>query len=221
MRRFLQSLPPTVDEVGPPAPPTPLVKPFPILQWPDPRLSQVAAEVTPEDIGDPEFGYNLIRLAHTLLKKGGFGLAATQVGWMKRVLVMVHPNALADLSTRQGDSAAGQWQLQLVGLINPQIVETRGGQMSRPEGCLSFEGGGTESVPSYEDIDVECPDTGLENVMPLHVGKLRYIALAARVASHEIDHLFGKTMIDRMGSMGRHFFLKNLEKARKSKARLS
>jgi peptide deformylase len=55
--------------------------------------------------------------------------------------------------------------------------------------------------------------------MPLHIGKLRYIGLAARCAQHEIDHLDGIVMTSRMGAMQRRLFLKRLEKARKKHER--
>jgi peptide deformylase len=192
--------------------------PFHILQWPHPKLSERADSVTPEDIASDEFAYNVRRLTLTLIKKGGFGLSATQVGWMKRVSVMVHPNALTELESRE-DGAVGQWQLEVVGLINPKVVRVRGARVSKPEGCLSFVGGGGEPVPAYEDIDIECPDTGRVDLMPLHVGTFRYVGLAARVASHEIDHLNGEVFLARMSRLQRKIFLQKLKAEQKKAGR--
>ena len=194
--------------------------PMKILQWPHPALSTPCELVTPEEVLTQDFVDRVRRLAFTLAKRGGYGLAANQVGWGKRVLVCVHPAQLAELGARQ-DGAQGTWQLDLVALINPVIVATRGGQMSRPEACLSFTGAGAVSVPSFEDVDVECPDIGREDIMPVHCGTLRYIGLAARVVSHEVGHLDGKTMLDRLGVTERHLFMKQLRKAQKARARAS
>lgn len=194
--------------------------PLKILQWPHEALRTPCEPVTPEEVLTQDFVDRVRMLGFTLAKHGGYGLAANQVGWMKRVLVMVHPVQLAELGARQ-DNAQGTWQLDLVALVNPVIVATRGGQMSREEACLSFYGAGAVEVPSFEDVDVECPDIGREDVMPMHCGKLRYIGLAARVVSHEVGHLFGRSLLDRLGKMQRILFMKQLRKAQKARSRAS
>jgi peptide deformylase len=187
-----------------------------ILQWPNIALRQKAEPVTPEEAIAPEFAEKVRDLAATLARSGGWALSATQCGWMKRVVCMVHPNQLAEIGARE-DRAEGSWQLEIVALFNPRVVAKRGGQMKRPEGCLSFAGGGVELVPSHEDIDVECDDLGGDLLH--HVGVLRYISLAARVALHEIGHLNGELFIDRMGKTQKHLFLKRLALAQKKAAR--
>lgn len=216
--------------VGDEAPPKPEVPkalptdfsagPLKILQWPHELLRTPCEEVTPEEVLTQDFVDNVRRLAFTLAKHGGYGLAANQAGWMKRVIIMVHPAQLAELGARQ-DQAQGTWKLDLVALINPIITAKRGGPMSRPEACLSFFGAGSVSVPSFEDVDVECPDIGREDIMPCHVGNLRYIGLAARCVSHEVDHINGVSMLDRLGTTQRHFFMKGLKKAQQKRARAS
>ena len=111
-------------------------------------------------------------MLETMYKTGGVGLAAPQVGKLKRIVVI-------DV-TAEGDSP--------IILINPEILETSGSQTGQ-EGCLSVAGkSGTVTRPNYakvkalnenmEEIIVECEE------------------LMARALLHEIDHLDGKLYVD-------------------------
>jgi peptide deformylase len=198
---------------------TSVVRP-PVLQWPDSRLRLGAEPITPCDVEGKEFEDKMLELRNTLLRfgHGAWALTGPQIGWHKRAVVMIHPNSLAQISARE-DRAIGSWTLDVVGLVNPEIVARRGGKGIRPESCLSFYGAGAELLEAYEDVDVHCPDTGVLNVMPLHVGKLRYVALAARVVSAAVDLLDGYLITDRMGDVQRRLFLTRLRKARTKRRR--
>jgi peptide deformylase len=187
-----------------------------ILQWPSTELRRVAEPVTPAEAETPEFADKVKDLAATLVKHGGWALAATQCGWRKAVVVTVHPNQLAEIGAR-ADNAVGSWQLEIVALFNPRILAKRGGTQKFPEGCLSFRGGGVELIDGYSDVDVEADDLGGDLLH--HVGTLRYVSLAARVVCHEVDHLNGKLMIDRMGKTQKHLFLKRLAAYQKKQER--
>lgn len=100
----------------------------------------------------------------TLYESGGVGLAAPQVGILKRIVVI-------DI---------GEGPLLL---INPEIVETRGSQTGS-EGCLSLPGkAGQVTRPNY--VKVKALDVNMEPV------EYEGTELLARAFCHELDHLDG------------------------------
>jgi peptide deformylase len=145
----------------------------PILIYPDPFLLKKAAPVTRVD----ERIRELIRdLFETMKAASGVGLAATQIGVGKRVIVV-------DISHVEPEAAP-------LALVNPEIVEGRGLEEGT-EGCLSLPG--VEGVvPRAEFVLVKGQDgQGLPVQIPAH-------GLLARALQHEIDHLDGVLFIDRI-----------------------
>lgn len=111
-------------------------------------------------------------MAETMHKSDGVGLAAVQIGILKRVITI--------------DVGKG-----VIELINPEIVEMSGMQ-NGSEGCLSVPGRYEEIKRPYK-VKVRAFDrNGNEFSM---VGT----ELLARAFCHEIDHLDGKLFIDLMG----------------------
>lgn len=110
-------------------------------------------------------------LAETMYEAPGVGLAAPQVGILKRVIVV--------------DVGEG-----LVELINPEVVAASGKDIG-PEGCLSVPGLQGE-VPRATDITV----WGLDR----HGKKIEIKAkdFFARALQHEIDHLDGIIFVDKV-----------------------
>ncbi len=105
----------------------------------------------------------------TMYEQSGVGLAAPQVGVLKRIVVI-------DI----GDGP-------LV-MINPKIVETSGSQTGA-EGCLSVPGkNGTVTRPMY--VKAEFYDENME--LNIVEGE----ELLARAICHELDHLDGKLYVD-------------------------
>lgn len=103
----------------------------------------------------------------TMYDAYGVGLAAPQVGILKRIVVI-------DIS-EEGDSP--------IILINPEIIETAGSQTG-DEGCLSIPGkSGTVTRPNY--VKVKALNEEMEEV--IYEGE----GLLARAFCHEIDHLNG------------------------------
>ena len=109
-------------------------------------------------------------MAETMYHADGAGLAAPQVGILRRLVVL--------------DIGAG-----LIKLINPVIVEADGEQQEQ-EGCLSIPGIYGE-VKRPEKVTVKAFD---ENGKPFD---LRGTGLLARALCHEIDHLDGILFIDK------------------------
>lgn len=105
----------------------------------------------------------------TMYEANGVGLAASQVGVLKRVVVI-------DVGDDEGNSSP-------IILINPVIVE-RDGEQTGNEGCLSLPGkSGTVTRPNY----VKC-NAQDENMQPFTLEGER---LLARAICHELDHLDG------------------------------
>lgn len=135
----------------------------------DPILRKVSKEVTSFDEKLDVLVEDMIETMH---HADGVGLAAPQIGVLKRVIVF-------DLYDEDGPMA----------LINPRIIDQNGLQMEE-EGCLSLPGRhGVVKRPlsvtvQFEDLDGESYEiTGEE--------------LLARVLCHEIDHLDGILYIDK------------------------
>jgi peptide deformylase len=147
-----------------------------ILHYPDPRLREKAktvAEVT------PEIRQLVEDMAETMYAAPGVGLAATQIGEPYRIFVI--------------DTASDNEPSQLRVFINPEIVQ-KDGEVTWEEGCLSFPG-------VVEDIDraatVRVRAMGVDGkVFEIDADELLAVAV-----QHELDHLDGVLMIDRMGAL--------------------
>ena len=140
-----------------------------ILTDKEPALHKVCKPVTSFD---QKLHKLLDDMVETLIDSGGVGLAAPQVGIMRRVCVVC---------TNGKD---------VYELVNPVLVKSKGKQVG-PEGCLSVpDRQGIVERPMY--VTVEAYDrTGK---------KYRYNAegFVARAFCHEMDHLDGILYVDKM-----------------------
>jgi peptide deformylase len=109
----------------------------------------------------------------TLYDAEGVGLAAPQIGILKRLVII-------DVSGEGNDPII---------LINPEILETDGSQVG-DEGCLSVPGKvGTVERPNY--VKVKAFDKNMKEFI------IEGTELLARALCHEIDHLNGVLYVDR------------------------
>ena len=128
----------------------------------DPILTKVCKEVKEINARTRELIDDMV---DTMYEANGVGLAAPQVGILKRIVVI---------------DTTGE---DLHVLINPTILETSGEQTGS-EGCLSLPGkSGTVTRPNY--VKVQAYD---ENMQPY---ELEGTELLARAICHEVDHLDG------------------------------
>lgn len=148
-----------------------------ILLEGDERLRQKSLRVRAVDDSLRELADNMFE---TMLDAPGVGLAAPQVGVLRR-LIWVH------LPENYHDD--GEPELSIA-LVNPEIVKAQG-RVYGYEGCLSIPGW-TGEVPRAERITVK--GIGLDN-RPV---RLKAYGWGARVLQHEIDHLDGILFIDRV-----------------------
>lgn len=131
-------------------------------------------------------------LIETMYAAPGIGLAAPQVGVSKKIIVL-------DVSVREEE------KMPLIVIINPEIVNHEG-ETDSEEGCLSLPGY-TTTVQRAEKVFVR----GLNREgMPVEIeGE----GLLSRALQHEIDHINGTLLIDRISSIKREFFKKRFQKS--------
>ncbi|MCB0336929.1 MAG: peptide deformylase [Bdellovibrionales bacterium] len=152
---------------------------LPIVKYPDTRLYEICEEVT-------EFDQNLGRLlddmVDTMYHANGVGLAAPQIGVLKRITVI-------DVS----EDGSG-----LTEFVNPVITKSIGNTSSE-EGCLS--------IPDYRDslkrntqVTVEAQNRNGEK-FSVEADELFAICL-----QHEIDHLDGILFVDKLSRLKKNLF---------------
>ena len=167
---------------------------LPILTAPDPRLKQISQPVKQVDAGVRKLMDDMLE---TMYQAPGIGLAAPQVGVLKRVIVL-------DIA-REGEEP------QPLRLANPEVVWVSDEDVTYNEGCLS--------VPEHY-ADVARPKACRVKYLD-HENKQQEIAaegLLATCLQHEIDHLDGVLFIDHLTSLKRNIILRKLLKAKKAAA---
>lgn len=145
-----------------------------ILQQGDPSLEKTSREVTNFD----DRLHTLIDdMRDTMDEANGVGLAAPQVGVLRRVALV------ADIQ----ESEDGEFTEEIIELINPVILESDGEQEGL-EGCLSIPGvQGIVTRPNR--VKVRAQDRSGDTFEIEHTG------FTARVICHELDHLDGKLYV--------------------------
>lgn len=146
-----------------------------ILVYPDPFLARKAV---PVPVVDDRIRALIRDMFETMYAAEGIGLAATQVGVGKRVVVL--------------DVSPVDETIAPVAVVNPEIV-ARDGSATAVEGCLSVPGVQGE-VCRAETVEVRGMD---EQGTPL---RIRADGILSRALQHEIDHLDGVLFIDRLSS---------------------
>ncbi len=168
----------------------------PILIHPDPRLRkhcEPVAALSPE----------LVKLAEDMLETmydaPGIGLAAPQIGVMKRLLVM---DCVKDPEAPPSPMV----------LFNPEIVWSSAERSSYEEGCLS--------IPE-QYAEVERPAEVKVRWLTLDGGAAEehFTGLWATCVQHEIDHLDGKLFIDYLKPLRRQMITRKMEKLKRERAR--
>ena len=165
--------------------------PLEILEFPDPRLRTVAKPVVDVNARIVELAD---RMLETMYEAPGIGLAATQVNFHQRLIVL-------DVSENND---------QPLILINPCIIAGEG-EIETNEGCLSVPG-------FYEPVD------RFQHIQLSAIGRdgepftLEASDLLAVCIQHEIDHLEGKLFVDYLSSTKRQHIRRKLQKLQKQQA---
>lgn len=167
---------------------------LPILTAPDPRLKKISAPVKTVDAETRKLMDDMLE---TMYQAPGIGLAAPQVGVLKRVIVL-------DIA-REGETP------QPLRLANPEVVWVSDDDAVYNEGCLS--------VPEHY-ADVARPAACRVKYLDEHNKQREMEAegLLATCLQHEIDHLDGVLFIDHLTSLKRNIILRKLLKTKKAAA---
>jgi peptide deformylase len=161
-----------------------------IVEYPDPILTQPCHDVTRFDEALRELSG---AMAEVMYASNGVGLAAPQVRRKERIVLI--------------DPSGGEEANQLTVMINPRVTWRSPELEVGVEGCLSVPGV-TLQVPRSVAIDVEYLDvTGTQQLV-------RCTEFKARIVQHEVDHLEGIVMLDKIGLLARKLALKDLGRKR-------
>ncbi|WP_323040078.1 peptide deformylase [Gemmobacter sp.] len=167
----------------------------PILIHPDPRLKKPCPPVT-------EFDAELRKLAEdmlaTMYDAPGIGLAAPQVGVIRRVIVM--------------DCMKAPEPPRPMVLINPQVIAASQATSTYEEGCLSIP-------DQYADVTRPAEVTVRWQDLDGAEQQDHFTGLWATCVQHEIDHLDGKLFIDYLGPIKRQMITRKMEKLKRDRAR--
>ena len=135
----------------------------------------------------------LTEMVGMMRDQNGVGLAAPQVGQLKRFLVMMDP----DTET-------------VFKMINPKIITRSSDTCTMEEGCLSVLG--PDNLPVYANVtrpasvDVEWTDENGRSLAAHMSG------LPARIVQHETDHLDGVLFIDYLSPVRREMLMRQVRK---------
>jgi peptide deformylase len=138
-----------------------------IRQYGDPALRLRAPEVA---AFDEELRRTVERMTQLMHDADGIGLAATQVGILRRFFVFSH----------EGEDRV---------LVNPEITRRSDEVVQEEEGCLSL---GSVRVPVERSVSVTIAGKDVDGVDI----RLELEGMTARVVQHELDHLDGKLILD-------------------------
>lgn len=160
---------------------------LPIVKYGDPVLTKRAEEVT-------EFDKHLHKLIdnmfETMYGAPGVGLAAPQVGILKRLFIM--------------DCSGGKDVKKKMALINP-VIELEEGTQEGDEGCLSFPGIYVK-VARPQRVTVRAQDINGSEF------RLDVMDLEARCVEHETDHLDGELFIEYLSPLKRDLVKRKIKK---------
>lgn len=168
---------------------------LPILTAPDPRLKKKAKAVEKVDDGIRQLMADMLE---TMYAAPGVGLAAPQVGVLKRLLVL-------DVA-REGEPKTP------LKVVNPEIVWVSDDDSVYEEGCLSVPEHYAEVVRPRAVKVRYLDETGAAR-------EIEAEGLLATCLQHEIDHLDGVLFIDHLSALKRNMILRKLLKEKKAAER--
>jgi peptide deformylase len=145
-----------------------------LVYYPDPRLRDVSKKIASVD---QEILDAVPQMFEIMYKARGIGLAGPQAGLRRRIVVA---NLSGDPKNKDGEQV----------FINPEIVD-RSGELREEEGCLSLPGMAAQ-VQRAEKVLVRFRDLGGKVV------EREAEMLESRLFQHEIDHLDGILIVDKM-----------------------
>ncbi len=178
---------------------------LPILTVPNPLLTQRARPVRPDEFGEA-LHKRMTDMAETMYAAPGVGLAGPQVGDLRRILT-------CDLTEDRDEDGRREKGKALFFMCNPQIVAASKEQFRWEEGCLS--------VPEFWEY-FERPRHVTVRFQDAH-GELQEIEISdypSIIVQHEMDHLEGITLLDRVSRLKKGRYLKKVKKWQREQERV-
>lgn len=168
-----------------------------ILEIPDAGLRAVAEPVATVDDGVRTL---IDDMFDTMYDARGIGLAATQVGVTRRVVV---------IDLQEGEDEEGKPIRRPLAFVNPELLWQSEELSTYSEGCLSIP-------EQYAEVErpARCRIKWLDRDGKEHEQEMD--GLLATCMQHEIDHLNGVLFIDHISRLKREMIVKKLNKARKA-----
>ena len=166
-----------------------IIEPDPILRKKSKSLEKV----------DNELRKLMDDMLETMYSAPGIGLAAVQIGILKRLIVI--------------DLSSGDQKKNPLYLVNPEIIFRSKTTSIREEGCLSLPG---------HFAEVERPSECHINYIDYNGNKkvLKAEGLLSTCIQHEIDHLNGILFIDYLSKLKRDMIIKKLKKNKQNKKKI-
>ena len=162
-----------------------------IIVAPDNRLNQVSKKV---DIVDDIVISILNQMLECMYKNNGIGLAAPQVGILKRLVVV-------DCSDKSNVKKP-------LKLINPEIIKLSSEILEFEEGCLSLP---KQYAKVKRPVEIIVKFQNIEGVFC----EESFSGIEATCIQHEVDHLDGKLFVDHVSKLKKNIILKKLIKFKK------
>jgi len=161
-----------------------------IVKYPHPVLSKRCEEIQSVNGEVKQLIQDMIE---TMYQASGIGLAACQVGVSQRVLVV--------------DVSPMDTEKDLITMINPEVVQEEG-EVESEEGCLS--------VPDCVEKVIRKTKIRVRGLSPeekeIEVAAEGILAIALQ---HEIDHLNGMLILDRISRLKREIYRNKLKKEKR------
>lgn len=169
---------------------------LPIVQFPDPKLRTKSLPVRAEEIANPEFQALIRDMFDTMYAAPGVGLAAVQIGVHKRFMVL-------DIGIGEGELIKRDPKV----VVNPEIV-LREGEVIWEEGCLSCP---DLLVPVKRSLRVTVKALN-EKGEPYEISGEDLLAVALQ---HEIDHMDGVLIVDKLSRLKMNLYRDKLGKGQR------
>ncbi len=174
-----------------------------VVEWPAKVLETPAEKVTKFDSELQQF---VADMHETMQAASGIGLAANQVGVLKRVLTINIP--WSENRYSEQEETQEWWHNKPFTFINPEIIK-KAGKFTGQEGCLSFPGI-YDFVNRAAEVWVQAMD---ENGKPFEVHATGLFSICIQ---HEIDHIDGIVFIERMSKLKSTTIRKKIMKRRQT-----
>ena len=162
-----------------------------IIVAPDSRLNQISKKV---EIINDSITSTLDQMLECMYQNNGIGLAAPQVGILKR-LVVIDCSDNKDIKTP-------------LKLINPEVIKLSRNISEFEEGCLSLP---SQYAKVTRPSEITLKYTNIEGLICESV----FSGLEAICIQHEIDHLDGKLFVDHISRLKKNIIIKKLKKLKK------